>query len=73
MMDDKLIEVNFIDRCRVLNVLRKHQLTCNGEIRFSPLRRLSLLDRFWATGFTVTLQGSWHPMPNGNGQQSSFR
>ena len=30
MKDDELIEAHFVDLCRVLDVLRKHQLTCNG-------------------------------------------
>ena len=28
MMDDELIEARFVDLCLVLNVLRKHQVTC---------------------------------------------
>ena len=30
MTDEMLIEANFVDLCQVLEVLRKHQLTCNG-------------------------------------------
>ena len=29
MFDDELIEAYFSDLCKVLEVLRKHQLTCN--------------------------------------------
>ena len=30
MTDEKLIEAQFVDLCKVLEVLRNHQLTCNG-------------------------------------------
>ena len=30
MTDDELIETHFVDLCKVLDVLRKHQLTCNS-------------------------------------------
>ena len=30
MTDEELIEAHFVDLCKVLHVLRKHQLTCNG-------------------------------------------
>ena len=30
MTDDELIEVHFVGLCRVLDVLRKHPLTCNA-------------------------------------------
>ena len=30
MTDEELIEAHFVNLCKVLEVFRKHQLTCNG-------------------------------------------
>ena len=30
MTDEELIEAHLVDLCEVLEVLRKHHLTCNG-------------------------------------------
>ena len=49
MTDAELVEVHFIDLCKVLDVLCKHQLTCNGTKKVLFATEVSLLDGSWAT------------------------
>ena len=73
MTEEALIQAYFVDLCKVLEVERKHKLTCNAQRRSSLPRNWSSCDRSWATESAAPCQRSWRPSPTGNGPRTSLR
>ena len=57
MTDDELIEAHFVDLCRVLDVLRKHQVTCNGAKALLFATHVEFVEQVMGHGIRRTILG----------------